>query len=60
MKGGYYMMYNIRQASVELGVKVRTIREWIRSGKIKAVKYNGGTKWYISEEEISRIKSGKK
>ena len=31
--------YNMKQVSELLGIKVRTVRSWARSGKIKAVKY---------------------
>ena len=47
--------YNIRQASNLLGIKVRTVREWIRNGKLKAIKYGESNRWFISEEEIKRI-----
>lgn len=48
--------YNIRQASELLGIKVRTVREWIRNGKLKADKYECSNRWFVSEGEIKRIK----
>lgn len=50
----------LRETAQVLGIKVRTIREWIRKGKIKAEKnnYKHSNYWYISESEISRIKRG--
>ena len=45
-------MLTIRQVAKLLGIKVRTIREWIKKGKIKAVK--NGNEWYIPKEEIYR------
>ena len=48
-------MYNIRQASNLLGIKVRTVREWIRTGKIKAGKYEVSNRWFIAESEIERL-----
>lgn len=51
--------YNIRAAAQMLGVPVRTIRYWIHKGVIKAVQYTNRGKWYISESEINRIRSGK-
>lgn len=47
--------YTIRQASSMLGMSVRTVREWIRSGKMKAAKYPGSNIWRIPESEIVRI-----
>lgn len=47
--------YNIRQASELLGIKVRTVREWIRLGKLKAQKYPVSNRWFITEDEIKRL-----
>ena len=46
--------YGIIEAAVRLGMKARTVREWIRNGKIKAHKNTSG-KWVIMENEIERI-----
>ena len=46
--------YGIIEAAVRLGMKARTVREWIRNGKIKAHKNKSG-KWVIMENEIGRI-----
>ena len=48
--------YNIRQAADLLGIKVRTVREWIRLGKIKAEKYECSNRWFISETELIRVR----
>lgn len=50
--------YNVRQAANLLGIKVRTVREWIRNGKLKAGKYDVSNRWYIMESEIERIMHG--
>ena len=42
--------YTLREAAEIIGVRVRTLREWIRLGKIKAEK--SGWFWRISEEEV--------
>lgn len=42
----------IRQASKILGLKVRTIRAWIKSGKLKAEKRKDNM-WYITEDIMS-------
>lgn len=52
--------YKISDAAEILGVKVRTIRQWIHEEKIKAVKYPGGKHWFISESEIRRMQDGDK
>lgn len=44
------MDFTVRQASIILNIKVRTIRSWIHSGKLKAKKV--GKRWLIPEEEI--------
>lgn len=48
--------YNLREASKLLGVKVRTLREWIKQGYLKAKKYDGKRMWFVSQSEIDRIK----
>lgn len=50
--------YNITQASQILGVKVRTVRDWIKQGKLKAIKYPTSNRWFIAESEIKRIQRG--
>ena len=40
----------IRQTADALGLKVRTIREWIKTGRLKAEKR--GKAWYIDENIV--------
>lgn len=47
---------SIVQASKALGIKVRTVRQWIRDGKLKAFKYKCSNRWFIPEDEIQRVK----
>lgn len=47
--------YNIKEASVLLGIKVRTVRQWIIDGKLNAVKYKKCRMWFIPETEIKRM-----
>lgn len=49
--------YTIREVAVILRFKERTIRQWIRDGKLKASKYDRSGKWFISDKELSRKKS---
>lgn len=53
-------MYNVRQTSNLLGIKVRTVREWIRNGKLKAGKYDVSNRWFVPESEIERLTNGQK
>ncbi len=41
----------IKQAAEALGLQVRTIREWIKTGRLPATKGNDG-RWYIDESVI--------
>lgn len=50
-------LYSIRECSELLGMTVRTVRQWIRDGKINAIKYKGSNMWRIPETEILRIRS---
>jgi excisionase family DNA binding protein len=47
--------YGVKEAAKMLGIKVRTLREWIRVGKIKAEKDTNDWYWLIPESEVQRI-----
>ena len=47
--------YSLRQVADILGIKVRTVREWVRTGYLKAKKYDGKRFWVVSQSEIDRI-----
>lgn len=49
------MYYTIKQAANILGIKVRTAREWIRLGRMRAEKDEISRRWKISQQEIERI-----
>lgn len=49
-------MKTIRETAKIFGVHWQTIRNWIRDGKIKAVKIERTVR--IPEEEIERLKGG--
>lgn len=51
--------YNLKQASDMLGIKVRTAREWVHKGKLRAHKYPVSNRWYVSESEIKRLRNEK-
>lgn len=48
-------VYRIKDVAEILNLKVRTVREWIKTGKMKARKLNGCPMWFIDEEEVNRI-----
>lgn len=50
-------MYNLNETAYLLGIKVRTARQWVHAGKIKAQKYDKSRRWYVTESEIKRIRS---
>ena len=52
-------MYTLQQAADAIGIKVRTIREWVKSGKIRAVQ-SENRRWYIDESEVKRCLHGNK
>ena len=46
--------YTIRMAAKIVGHPVRTVRYWVVTGKIKAVKSANGRQWLIPRSEIER------
>lgn len=47
--------YNLKETADVLRVKVRTIRNWVHNGTIKANKIEGTNRWIVMESEINRI-----
>lgn len=47
--------YSLKDAAKMLGIKVRTARQWVHDGKLKAAKYPGMRRWYVTEEEVRRL-----
>ena len=47
--------YNLKQVSELLGIKLRTVREWVRNGTINASKISGTNRWIVMESEIRRL-----
>lgn len=48
--------YELHVVAKLLGKKVRTIRYWVQTGRIKAIKNLTGYRWLVSQEEINRIR----
>ena len=46
-------LYNVDDAAELLSVKPATLREWLRAGKVKAIKL--GSAWKISDNELRRL-----
>lgn len=46
-------LYNVDEAAERLSVTKSTLREWLRLGKVKAVKF--GKTWKISDTELRRV-----
>lgn len=49
--------YSLMETSEILGVKVRTLRAWLKDGFLIAHRYDGKKKWYVSQSEIDRLQS---
>ena len=49
--------YSLNETADILGVKVRTLREWLKDGTLIAYKYEGKKKWYVSQSEIERLQN---
>jgi len=51
--------YSLKQVAEILGLKIRTVREWVKTGKLKASKYDVSNRWFVTESEIQRVKGSK-
>ena len=51
--------YNLNQVAELLGVKVRTLRQWISTGKLNATKITGTNRWIVTASEIERLQGSK-
>lgn len=49
--------YNLKQVSELLGIKLRTAREWVSNGTIRAQKITGTNRWIVMESEIRRLQN---
>lgn len=48
--------YDLIEVSQLLGLKVRTVRQWVHDGKLKAFKVGASPKWVVRESEIKRLR----
>lgn len=51
--------YNLTAVAEMLGIKVRTVRQWIKDGKIRATKISGTNRWVVLESEVKRLQGVK-
>lgn len=51
-------MLNLRQTADILGVQLRTVREWVRNGRLVGVKMAGSNRWSVPESEIVKVQKG--
>ena len=50
------MDYSLREVAEICDVKVRTVREWLKKGKIHGFKVGESRHWHFSEEELNRVR----
>ena len=48
--------YALSDVAKEIGIQVRTAREWLRKGKIKAKQDERNHRWLVPEDEVKRLK----
>ena len=47
--------YSLTDVADLLGIRVRTVRQWVHDGKIKARKIAGTNRWVVLESEVKRL-----
>jgi len=48
---GQLTLYDLEELSEKLQINIRSLRKWIREGKIKAKKV--GVKYYVTEQSLN-------
>ncbi len=51
--------YNLDEAAKILGVKVRTLRGWIKEGRVVSFKIANGRRKFITREELLIVTGGR-
>lgn len=46
--------YTLKETAKVLGIQLRTVRQWVKDGKLEAKKYDKCRMWFVSAEEIER------
>lgn len=48
--------YSLNQVAELLGIKIRTVREWVHNGKLKARRIEGSRRYIVLESEVKRLR----
>jgi excisionase family DNA binding protein len=48
-------MLRVSQVAERLGISDRTIRKWIKDGKVRAYRAGEGCMWLIQEDDVDKI-----
>ncbi len=48
--------YSILEVAQLLRLRPRTVRQWIRDGRLKATKLAGSRRWIVLESEVRRVR----
>ena len=48
--------FSLRHAAYMIGVCNKTVRRWIKAGKISGWQYGGRQAWYLDLEEINKMR----
>ena len=48
-------MYSMKETAAIIGVQVRTIRAWLKLGKIHGEKNPISQRWFFEKEEVDRL-----
>jgi len=48
-------LYTPGQVAETLGLSIRTVREWLRQGKLKGVKIGSRGDWRVPESELDKF-----
>lgn len=51
------MYYTLQEAAREIGIQVRTARDWLVKGKMKAEQDERSHRYRVSEEEVKRLRT---
>ena len=52
--------YRLTDVAEATGMEVRTVRQWVHDGKLKATKIPGTKCWVVKESEMRRLQDGEK
>lgn len=50
---GHIKLYSVQDLHEALGVNERTLRMWLREGRLRGIKLSG--EWHVSEENLKKF-----